>query len=78
MYSMNITTAPLANYAEEKTRTLCYLRLIITSKQIKLDSPGWSGFVTNSKPVQPRPSSLICSEVMMELTLHRVRVIFSA
>ena len=26
------------------------VRIYITSKQIELESPGWSGFVKNSKP----------------------------
>ena len=40
------------------------LRSITSSKQIELESPGWSGFVENSKPDQPGLSSLIRLEVM--------------
>ena len=33
---------------------------ITTSKRIKLESPGWSGFVTNSKPDQTAFSKMRC------------------
>ena len=33
-------------------------------KRIELESPGWSGFVANSKPEQPQLSSTICLEVV--------------
>ena len=41
------------NFELNRTESFIYqLRSITTSKQIELESPGWSGFVTNSNPDQ--------------------------
>ena len=43
--------------------SVCLL-MHVASEQIELESPGWSGFVENSKPDRPGPSSSIRLEVM--------------
>ena len=55
----------LSNYAEKKPAHLC---THITSKQIELEGPGWSGYEFVTKPDQPGLSSSICLQVVMELS----------
>ena len=48
--------------------------MYITSKRIKLEGPGWSGFVPNSKPDQPGLSRSVRLEVMCLRTKLNIAV----
>ena len=64
-WKADITRASISNetYRVSKKKWACVLTYI-TSKQIELESPGWSGFEPASKSDQLRLSSSIRLDVM--------------